>query len=229
MAKNVTLGDFKTRVRNRGEFRAGYISDSELNDYVNDSFAKLYDSLAEEDPTRFLSTDDVSVSSGTSAYNLPADFYKLVAVWLLDSSSPTGYKKMQRVQWDEMHEYEYSAPQEDEEARYYLRGTQIHVYPEPGWSGTVRVSYIPAPTVVAVDGTSFDFVNGLGLEYVLLDVLVKCAAKEGSDDQAAIWLAQQQQVYDRLTSTVEMDHSQPKTVANIYRQDRSLGRPRRWR
>ena len=212
MAKTFQLSEFRTEVRNRGEYRSPYISDTELNNYINASISHLYDILVDQDPSRYLTQSNISVVSGTESYALPATFYKAVSVNIPHSSSPTGFVLARRINWQERHSFITNVPSSKESTFYAIRGGSIYFWPIPTWTDTVQLEHIPAYTTLALDADTFDGVNGWE-EWIISDVLVKCAAK--ADDNGAVWERQRANVENRIRAAGDIDQARPKTVSNV--------------
>ncbi len=215
MAQNKTLLALRTEIRNRGDFQTPYFSDSELTGYVNDSYAALYDYLAEGDPERFSSEDSISVVSGTATYALPADFMHLNGVEIIDSTLGTGRRRVERYQYKERNLLGRSSNKES--VQYRLDGTNIRLEPTPTYSTTLYLDYVAAPTILASDGDTVDSVNSW-TEWVILDCLIKCANKEGSEAQQ--WERRQQAIHKRILTGGIRDQGEVKTIVDT----RSLGK-----
>jgi hypothetical protein len=212
MAANKTRSALRTEIRNRGDFQTPYFTDSELNSYINDSIASLWDLIISTDPTRYVEQADISVVSGTRAYNLPADYYLLQGVELTDSSAPSGYRTMPHFNWHERNDGILSNVKWD--ARYEVRGSKIRFHPTPNWTETVQIHYIPTATSLDSDGATFDSIN-TWTEWVVLDVCIKCANKEEVSPVA--WESRKSQVESRILMAGPQDRGNPVTVTNIYR------------
>lgn len=222
MASNVTRLDLRTLIRGRGDFRSDFVSDTEINSYINDSLAALYDLLITHEPSRFRSTADFTISSGIDEYTITSqasDFYRAIGVDVAESSSQTGYWPLYRFEWEERNDYTFIAEKED--TRYEIRGGLIRLHPVPTWSGSIRLHYIPTAPSLSDDITTWDSVNKW-TEWVVLDCLIKCATKEESDPSA--WMAERARVEQRIVANAEVDHGQPRTVIDIYRGRRSRRR-----
>lgn len=209
MARSETLLGLRTQVRSRGEFRPTYISDSELTTMINQSIAEVYDLLVGVSQDYFLTYSDVAVVAGTATYTLPATFYKAFGV---DYVRPDGVLvPMSKFMWPERGNLvRNGAP---ELTRYRVMGPDLRLEPAPGWSGTVRFWYIPAPTKLVADGDTFDGISGWE-EYVVLDCCVKCAAKEESD--ASVFMAQKAAMAERIRSLgSERDYHEADRVVDV--------------
>lgn len=213
MADNVTLLSLRTEIRNRGEIRSAYIPDAELNAYINDSLAALYDLIITHDPTYFLKYSDISVVSGTKSYDLPSDYYKIIGAAVRDTSKADGYTVLERYNFDERYDYVHITYKY--QTRYEVRADKIYFHPLPGWTDTVRLEYIPTPTLLSSDSDSWDAINRW-TEWVVCDCLIKAASKEETDP--SVWISQRDRTEARITNNVQQDRSKPRTVTDVYRR-----------
>lgn len=227
MASNVTLTVLQNTVRTRGEYRDPRITDAELLVYINDSIATLYDELVRIDPSRYRTvSSSIAVVSGTSEYSITSaagTFYKLLGVEVEDSRAPTGWVTLQRYMFDERNDYDLST--EGVDARYELRGQTLFLHPPPTWSANVRLIFIPITVALASGGDTWDSVNKW-TEWVVLDVLVKCAMKEGDDWQG--WASERERKMRAIRGIADVDQGQPRQRVDVYRT-RGRRRRRWWR
>ena len=77
-----TLADIKNRARRRADMvNSQFISDAELLDFINASYAELYDLIVQTYEDYFVtSTTFTLTSSDAGVYTLPSNFYKLKGV-----------------------------------------------------------------------------------------------------------------------------------------------------
>ncbi len=212
MAANKSLSTLRTAVRNRGDFQTPYFTDAEVNSYINDSIASLWELIIKADSTRYVEQSNISVVSGTRSYNLPSDYYLLKGVELTDSSAPSGYRSLPPFNWNERNSGIKSNNKWD--AQYEVRGSKIRFHPTPNWTETVQIHYIPTATSLDSDAATFDSINSW-TEWVVLDTCVKCGNKEESNTRA--WEERKLQVEIRILTSGPQDRANPKTVTNIYR------------
>lgn len=180
----------RTQIRDRYELDDNYVSDSTLNAWINGSYQDLYDLMLAANTDWFTTTDtSITVSSGTSAYSLPADFYKLVGVDVADGSD---WYNLRPFNLAERNRYTNG---DKSFARYRIMNGQIHIYPTPAWGAGLRLWYVPVPTALSGDGDTLDGVNGWE-EYVIVDVMIKAAQKEEQD--ATLLVAQKEALIKRI-------------------------------
>lgn len=207
MAKTVTRADLRTAVRDRGEFLLPYFSDSEINGYINQSLAHLYDIIIAGDPTYYLTQSDINITSGTRSYSLPSDFYKCVGVALYDAAAADGYSALQTFRFEER--WDDVTLVADKDTRYEIRGSNILFHPTPQFTKTAIIEYIPVPTSLDNDVTTWDSIN-LWTEWVIMDVCIACAGKEESDP--TVWVQQREKLEKRIVGSAQRNLDQDKTV-----------------
>lgn len=243
MATSVTLLGLRDQIRQRGEHREvgaagadGYITNAEMITMINASYADLWDVLVDSDPEWSLQSKEITITSGTSNYDLPNaaadtyDFYNLLGVDV----------KLSNGDWAEMPKFNfadrnlYNSSTSREFSAYRLVGNQIMLAPTPGWSGYIKVWYNPAPVAYAAAGTvktsnpplaaDTDYINcGADWEeYIVLDCLVKCSAKEGDIDQVQVFAGQRGECKSRIKKMVSSrDQANPERIHDIYSEYRT--------
>lgn len=142
MADLVSLSDLRTLVRQRADMQnSQFVSDDEVDSYINHSWAELYDILVSKSAEDyFLNTHTITLTPGTTTYDLPSDFYKARGVDLTVGSDTI---PIRRYNWAERNQgtqynltYNY---------RYRIQGNSIVFNPQPNGSNTVSLYYIPSP------------------------------------------------------------------------------------
>jgi len=218
MASNVTLGTLKTAARERSDMvNSNFISDSELNRYINSSIKDLYDRLINAGEYYYVSSADISVVGGTATYSLPNDFYKLLGVDLVIDSNGNAVT-LRPFQFEQRNSYLFTPTWNVvglSYLRYMLQGSNIKFVPVPSGATTVRLWYSPAFADLVSDSDSFDGINGWE-EYVILDAAIKMMIKEESDPQAL--MVQKQGMIQRLNEMKLMrDIGSPSKIADMSR------------
>lgn len=213
MASTLARSAIATRVRDRGEWRAPLFSDTFINACVDDSWAAFHDLIAEVDEARFLSRASYSIVSGTAEYTIAdqaSDYYIALDVELDDPGSDTGWQSIDRADWDERNDRISGGKWS---SRYLIRGGLIFLVPEPSWTGTLRLSYIPHATAFASDADTKDTINRWS-EWVVLDAAIKCALKEGTSIKP--YLEMRDRVEKRIRTMGDQDRGAPKQVVDAY-------------
>ena len=174
MAAN--LSQLRTRVRRMADMEdSGFVSDSELNDYINSSYAELYDLLVSSNSEYFLSSATSTVASGSSTITLPSDFYKLRAV---DFQSNGRWYDIEQFSIPERNQYS-STYINLGEVRYRLQGSTLKLIPSDNAGGQYQIWYTPLPATLSSDSDEIEEGNGWS-ELVVVDAAIKCLQKEES-------------------------------------------------
>ena len=223
MSRSVTPATIVQRVQDRGEFLNSYISTTTLTDWASESAAELYDIICGVTPEYFISTTNVTVVAGTATYALPSDFYKCVGLDVLDRN---GYwRNMERFQFGSRNNYQSMASDRNL-TRYSIKGSNILLVPTPNWTSTLKLWYLPNFTSFSTVTTTFDGVNGWD-EFIVADLLVKCAMKEESDPGP--FLAQKEAQRKRIIDMcAERDLGEPEKIRDVQRERGWASWPSYW-
>lgn len=225
MAKTVTRADIRTRIRDRGEFLAPYFTDSELNNLINDAIAALWDiliSLDEDWDTK--ESSNIAITSGTQSYSLPADFYILRGVDLVESTANTGYITLSPHPFAQRNDAWQGVASEKWLTTWEVRNGKLYLLPKPNWSGNVIVHYIPTPTVLSSDETTFDSRN-LWTEWVILYCCSLCAMKQEQDPNT--WLRLLSHTEKRIARVRKHNRATAKRVTDVNSVNYYPGMPPR--
>lgn len=189
MASTVTLAEMRLATRERADqVNSEFISDSELNRYINKSARKLWDLLIDAHANYKFSSTTISLDGTNSTYNLPSDFYKIL---MIDYTSGG-----QRQTIDKMSFFE----------RTY--GTT----PISGIS--INLEYAPTFTDLALDGDTMDGLNGWE-EFVEIDAALKCFNKEETDPGTL--LLEKSEIVDRIQRMRPRDFANPDRTRDVRR------------
>lgn len=210
---SVTLLEMRTRSRERADMvNSRFITDAELNHYINASVQELYDLLiASRGESYYISSSTFSTANGTASYNLPSDFLKLMGVDL--NTSPNQAVTLKSFKWQERNQargpyyIQYQAA-----LRYQLRGGQLTFSPTPQGAQSITLWYVPRAIVLVGDSDSFDGINGWE-EYVIIDAAIKMRVKEESPVQE-LMIAKQDMLSRVLQASAARDSAEPSRVVD---------------
>ncbi len=139
MARTVTLQQIADKARVHADMRnSDYIDETEILGLINDNYCDLFDELVGAYENYFVVRTEFPITAGTQFYDLPADFYKIVAV---------DFKINQNA---------YISVTNYNEADRNLSLTTNLSIPD----GTIRLWYVPAPTQFTSLSQTFDGVAG---------------------------------------------------------------------
>jgi len=186
MARTVTLAELRTRVRQRADAENDpHVTDTEINDLINNAYTSMYDRMIDSCPPDYFRTSyTFSTASGTVAYNLPSDFYKLRQLYSTDSTGI--YRPIDQV---------------DEVARYAFRA--------PDAVCSMRLDYIPVATEMDDDADTIDGVNGWD-EVVVLTAAIDIKNKK-EDDPSAL-LRKKAELEQRIDKMAPRDEGSPRHI-----------------
>jgi hypothetical protein len=187
-----TLAQLRTQARQRADMvNSEFVSDSELNQYIQDSYAELYDILVGKFEEYYISEPlAFTVASGANTYSLPADFYKLRGVDRLLSGSD--YVELEPFNFNERNKRSRLRP---EYVRYRMLGSKLYFTPEDAAAGSYRLWYVPKATTLSTDASTVDGINGWEV-FVVTDAAIKCLQKEESD--VSVLMAQKMELKKRI-------------------------------
>ena len=214
----VTLSSIKTQARERADMvNSKFFSESELNNYVNQSVKELYDRLINAGEYYYLQSANLSVVSGDDTYALPADFYKLLGVDLVVDSKGNAVT-LRPFQFEQRNAYLFTPTWNIvglSYLRYMVLGDNIKFVPQPNSPQQIRVWYAPLCSDLVNDSDTFQGINGWE-EYVVVDLCIKMLAKEESD--VSVFAAQKAALVQRIEEMKVMrDIGAPGRIADVSR------------
>lgn len=178
----VDLVELETRVRRRADLSTSstnpqFVSQAELNQYIQKSWEKLYNYLvgkyedyfiktATESSIKEYTTGTTGIVAAKKDYNFPANYFKLVKMELLQNTSRSGsgnfIRQLKKLNWNQ--ERMYCDPDVQGEPYYYIlygrvdAGTVIsdphkhsgfRLVPTPDVSTYgLDIIYVPRPPVI---------------------------------------------------------------------------------
>ena len=231
MATTMTLAQLRTAVRQRADqVNSAFISDSELNSYINQSYFELYDLLVQKYGDNYYVADPVQITTDGDAqqYALPngtnfdgADpFYKLLGVDLQLANQNDSFVTIRPFNFSDRNRYavpNFQSFYGVTNLRYRLNGDNIWFTPIPASGQVIQIWYVPRMTTLASDSDTADGISGW-TEYIIVDAAIKCMAKEESDP--SVFMAQKQALILRIEAAAEnRDAANPATVADTQYSD----------
>lgn len=216
---STTLLELRTQSRQRADMEnSQFVSDSELNSYINKSIAELHDLLIScYDSDYYMVEYPFQTTVNVTNYALPADFYKLRGVDLklqgqdYYSVRPFNFNERNRnldLQWGLI-----GGPS----IRYRMIGSNMVFSPKPDGAYDCRLWYTPTATVLVTDSSELADLNQYS-EYVIVDAAIKMMQKEESD--VSVLMAQKQALASRIVSMAQnRDAGQPESISDIYAEN----------
>lgn len=237
---SITLAELKLQARQRADMEnSTFISEPEIRSYINNSIAELYDLMCEAYGAEYYIAEpvEISVTSGTAAYDLPDGtlyssapaFYELKGVDIkLDNQD---YVNVPRFNWNDRNR-DASFTVFDllgtTNIRYRIMGDKIRLSPVPDVNATLRVWYVPLPTQLVDEDDELQDFNAYS-EYVIVDTAIKMLQKEESDEAVATLMAQKVALAQRIRDkAAQRDASEADTITDRAVQDEDVAYYRRF-
>lgn len=214
MANIMTLAELRSAVRQRADMEdSEFVTDAELNSYINNSYTELYDLLVKVNEDYYTISESFTLSGGNNIFELPTDFYKIRGLdYALDSSS-NEYIALRPFNFNERNARNRSVSSiyyGQDDLRYRIVGSDLHVVPADRSNGSYQLWYVPRPSELTTDASTADGVSGW-LEYVIVDAAIKCMQKEESD--VSVLFAQKQALLQRIENMApNRDQGSPETI-----------------
>lgn len=181
-----TLAQLREAARERADqqYVAGtpevdkFVTDSELNGYINRSIEELYDLIISCYGTDYyVDSDTFTMVGNTDAYALPTGFYQLLGVdMVISGDNSVSLKPFMFQERNAYKNYPANAWQ-GIGYRYHLRGDYIVFQPVPTTTNTIKIWYIPLAQILSNDSDEVKGVNGWE-EYVIIDAAIKMTLKQ---------------------------------------------------
>lgn len=226
MATSMTLAELRTAVRQRadmlnqsGDYTNAFVTDSELNSYINQSYFELYDLMVSSyGENYFVAAPFYITTDGSNQFfSLPSDFYKALGVDIQVSSPVSNNAWWTLKEFTFAERNKYAVPNTQlyfgiTNLRYRIQGDQLWLNPLPQINQTIRLFYIPRMTTLVNDTDEVQGVSGW-TEYIIIDAAIKCLQKEESD--VSVLMAQKQAMLQRIEAMAQnRDAGMPSTVAD---------------
>ena len=174
----------RTRVRQRSDMvNSTFITDAEINQFINDAIAELYDLLMQKfgDDYFTVAAPEGSFVSGQLDYPLPDDFLKEIGVDLkIDSQNWVTLKPFMFVERNKYNTLLSRGSLAYSSTYYKLVGNNLQFTQIPGNNTKFRLWYIPYQPVLVADSDTFDGFNGWE-KYPEIVASITCLNKEESD------------------------------------------------
>lgn len=230
MATTLTLAQARLLAQQESDMvNSQFVSDSEWNSYINQSYFELYDLLVQKYGDDYYANNVEFETDGTSQlyalpngtnYSAAPAFYKLLGVDLSLSPSPDSWITLKRFNMSARNRY--SVPNFQNfygvtNLRYRLNGNNIWFTPTPQAGQTIRLWYVPRLSTLDSDASTMDGISGW-TEYVIVDAAIKAKNKEESD--VSVLMARKAGLILRIESAAEnRDAANPMTVSDNQTND----------
>lgn len=208
-----TLLELRNRSRQRADMvNSRFITDAELNYFINASYGELYDLLINtRGENYYVSSYNFTTTINQDTYPLPADFFKLMGVDYVTSS--TQAITLKAFRWQERNRFRepfYNV--RNYNLMYQIRGNNLVFIPTPNGNQSIRLWYIPRHSELSLDSDTFDGINGWE-EYIIIDCAIKMRVKEESPVEELI-LAKNDMKARILSACSGRDSGEPPRVVD---------------
>ena len=161
-----------------------FVTDAEVDAYLNDSLADLYDQLvAAYGEDYYMSSFLITTLANVDSYPLPPAFYKLSGVVRVDQNVSPERNMGTLDRWERRDTFQISNSLDYNYPRYRIVSNTIQFSPMPAVGLTIRLYYVPVSPVLVIDSDTFDGINGFE-DWAVLDAAIKMGDKEEMDVSA---------------------------------------------
>lgn len=225
MQGQMSLSEIRTRSKQRADMvNSGFVTDSEWNYYINQSYTELYDLLITTYEDYYVAPRLMFTTTGSSSYVLPNGqnysgapaFYKMFGMDLGLDGSNNAFVSLKKFDFISRNKYVY--PQITStllgvfNMQYRVVGGNIQFIPVPTSGQNVGVWYFPRLNTLLQDTDICDGISGW-TEYVIVDAAIKALNKEESDSTAL--MNEKLMLQKRIEgSATNRDAGQPDTVSD---------------
>ena len=179
-----TESDLRTRARRRADMEnSTFVTDAEIQDYLNSSISELHDYMVKSYEDYFVSEQTYNAPLATGGANLPDDFYKALGVDY-ESGGITSTLKAYSFTERNVYNTPYAVIDRLAEPMYKIEGTKIKLIPGNSQSGTITLHYVPLATQFSSTVTEIENVIPGYEEYVVVATAIRMLMKEESDVSA---------------------------------------------
>jgi len=157
-----------------------FIPDSQtIMNYLNEGYADLWTRVAEIKGNYLMTSQDISVVSGTDTYNLPTDLLKLEGVYLV--SDNVFIKPYDLLLEPDLSNFA--------DTRYILIKNQIKLIPTPNKNQTMRIYYTPQASLLSLATDKIQLPSSYTASKLLVDYCVaRIYEKAYKPDRASYFL-----------------------------------------
>jgi hypothetical protein len=225
-----TLLDLRDFIREAGDYWDPAYPDTLVNNWINSAIQAWSDFVLELDDTRFMKEGQIAIASGTDSYDLKDtavltadDYYRARGLSVEDSGSPSGYSRLERVQWSQRHDHSYSSHKLA--AKWDIQGDDLLIWPKPSWTAAVLLEYVPLPAKLDRDVDTVDLRSNV--DFIVTWVCMRLAPRDESSKKN--WTELHDAARGGMASSSPQNIGQVKRVVSVYgdRRFRDLRRHRR--
>lgn len=232
-----TLGQLRLMAQQRADrVNSNFVSTTEWNDYIRQSYFELYDILVTQYEDYFVAPAASFVTDGVNyQYQLPngllsaftndsgstftpQGFYKLMGVDLALNNAVNSFVTLNKFNFSDRNKFLYpnsaSTIYGVFNMQYRVLGSLIEFIPTPTAGQKIRLWYVPRLTQLLADTDSTSRTVSGWSEYIIVDAAIKALEKEESDTQ--VLMLQKQGLLERIrSSAANRDQGSPDTISEV--------------
>lgn len=216
MPRTRSVEDILNEIYDRGEIDSEFVTRSEMISMVSTAYADYYAFLANLNPDLFLTSSNISVTSGTDTYDTPDDFWRVMGV---DVSYNGDWYILGRFNFASRNELQDSNANPPD-LRYRVVNGDLMLVPSPSSAFTARLWYVPAPAVIRTESQTIDGIAGFE-EYIRLHVLIQYDAK--AEEDATLHASQLNALKQQMRSLASIDDGEPDMIRDCRRESGYFG------
>lgn len=220
---SITLLELRTQARQMADMVDNeFVSDAELNNYVNFAISELHDILIQSyGSDYFLNSFEGTTVSGQVDYPLPSDFYKLMGVDI----------KLGAQSWFTIDPFNFNERNKYEEfgswtvdgisnIRYRVMGNNIKLTPTPDSATPYRLWYVPVATKLVADTDVYDDINQFS-DFVIITAAMKMVAKEESD--TSVLMSERNRIEEKIKQASQnRDIGSSEAISDVFAEDTAI-------
>lgn len=212
---------------------SNFVTNSEWNYYINQSYYELYDLLITTYEDYFVAPRLMFTTTGSSSYALPNGqnyssapaFYKMFGMDIGLDGNNNAFVTLKKFDFIQRNRYVF--PQITStllgvfNLEYRVVGGNIMFIPVPASGQQVGIWYFPRLNTLLQDTDIMDGISGWS-EYVIVDAAIKALNKEESDVQ--VLMADKEALRQRIMSSASnRDAGQPDTISDTRTRSERWG------
>jgi len=220
------IADVRTRTQTENMSTA--YADSVITEWLNQAWAELYEKLVTAKGADFYEkySPPIVTLANTAMYDLPGDFYQLLAVEAYINGQPYWLRSFTRAERAVLANTNIFTDRDP--LAYKIRGSQIEFRPIPPAGTNIVMYYVPAPARMIAGGDSIDGVAGWE-QYIIDSAGLQIAQREHDETLTKMLSDSIMLLGSRIESmAAHRDAGYPPRVTDVTLSRSPRFRRRRW-
>lgn len=209
-----TLTDLILSSRQKADMvNSTFIDDPEWTDYINNSYAELYDILVSRFEDYYSKISTFTITAPNNSTTLPADFYKVRGLdYQLSGNDWVSVRKYNFQDRNKINRAVLRPLYGIADRSYRVMGQSVNILPADRAPGSYQMFYIPryTPLVNPTDvlGDVLDY-----QEYITTDAAIKALTKEESD--VSVQVMQKNALKERIEAMASNRDTEPERITDV--------------